>query len=94
MKLIFAIIIIPIAINEIRKSILVLRKNQKHVFLAFRIILSILLPFLPSKRINEINKEYNRRIKSYATQSILFWAFVLIYMIGDLVIAFITKTLF
>ena len=94
MNFILPIILILISASEINKSVLVLRKKQHHMFLAFKILLSILTPFLPTKRVNEINKEYNKRIESYAIQSLWFWIFVIIYNIIKLWIAIVMKDLF
>jgi len=94
MNFILPIILILISVNEINKSVLVLRKKQKHIFLAFKILLSILTPFLPDKRINGIYKEYNKRIEEFAIQSLWFWIFVLIYNIIKLWIAIVMKDLF
>ena len=94
MNFILPIILILISVSEINKSVLVLRKKQKHIFLAFKILLSILTPFLPDKRINGIHKEYNKRIETYAIQSLWFWIFVLTYNIIKLWIAILKKDLF
>ncbi len=94
MNFILPIILILISVSEINKSVLVLRKKQKHIFLAFKILLSILTPFLPDKRINGIQKEYNKRIETYAIQSLWFWIFVLTYNIIKLWIAILKKDLF
>lgn len=94
MNFIVPVILIILSISEINKSLLVLRKNEKYVFLAFKVLMSIVFPFLSSKRISEIKKEYNKRIKSYATQSITFWVFVFIYNLVKLLIAVARKELF
>jgi hypothetical protein len=94
MNLIVPIICIPLSISEINKSFLVLRKNQKHIFLAFRVLLLMITPFLPAKRLIEINKEYYKKIETYAIQSLWFWIFVLIYNIIRLIVAIVMKELF
>lgn len=94
MNLLTSTILIFLSVMEIRKGILVLRKNQEHVFLGIQFILFLMKILFLKKRIEIFNREYKKNIKSYATQSILVWSFVLISNIVSIWLATINKELF
>lgn len=94
MDLLISIVLILFSLIEIRKGILVLRKNQIHVFLGVQLVLCIMNVFFLKKRVEIFNKEYKKNIKSYAIQSILVWSFVLIFNFISLWLATINKELF
>jgi hypothetical protein len=94
MKLLTSTILILFSLIEIRKGILVLRKNQIHVFLGVQLVLFIMRAFFLQKRIEIFNKEYKKSIKQYAIQSTLVWSFVLIFNVISLWLAIIDKELF
>lgn len=75
-------------------GILVLQKNQMHVFLGVQLVLFIMKVFFLQKRIEIFNKEYNKNIRYYAIQSTLVWSFVFIFNITSLWLAIIDKELF
>ncbi len=79
MNLLTSTILILFSLIEIRKGILVLRKNQIHVFLGVQLLLFLMKVFFLQKRIEIFNKEYKKNIRSYAIQSTLVWSFVLIF---------------
>lgn len=58
MNFLLSIILIMLAILEIRKSFLILRKNQTHTFLGVQILYLILGVFVSRKKLAEIQKNY------------------------------------
>lgn len=94
MNLLESLMLILFSIIEIRKSVLVLRKNQMQVFLGVQIVLFIMKIFQFKKRIDVFNKEYKKKIRSYAIQSIIVWAFVFMFNLVRLWLAIIRKELF
>ena len=94
MNLLTSAILILFSLIEIRKGVLVLRKNQIHVFLGVQLVLFLMKVFFLQKRIEIFSKEYKKNIRSYAIQSILVCSFVLIFNFISLWQATINKELF